>query len=324
MINMQQNFIDRLKLTLPAYQNPAQSIADCLDISLNEAYKKIRNKSALTLQQIVKLSDTFKIPIVYQPEDTPTVTFSYPKIEGGAPNMEDYLLDLLSNLKLIHASKEKHLTIVTDDIPLFHLFKYPELTAFKLFFWFESLSSTPQRFERSFVMENITTVAQELNRIYLEIPSTEIWAKNSIHGSLEQIRYAFEAGYIGDHSLAEELVVQLRYCLTDMNMYAMSSKKTIDVSHTFNWYNCDVLGTIAYLAEMNGTKVCFNRFNTFNFLKTEDPEYCLQTKAWMQSLMRKSVSFSGQGEKHRNKYIYQAFQECDALIKEISGERNGN
>lgn len=319
MTDIQNNFIERLKLTLPSYQNAAQSIADCLEISLNEAYKKIRNKSALTLQQMVKLADAFKVPIIYQPEQGAMVTFSYPKIEGEQPGMESYLLDLLRHLKLIHASKEKHLTIVTDDIPLFHLFKYPELSAFKLFFWFESISGQPQKFDRSFITESMVQITQELNRIYLEIPSTEIWAKNSIHGSLEQIRYAYEAGYINDKALAEEIVGQLRYCLTDMNMYAMSSKKTIDAAHTFNWYNCDVLGTIAYLAEMNGSMACFNRFNTFNFLRTEDPNYCEQTKLWTQSLMRKSVSFSGQGEKHRNKYIYQAFQECDALIQEISG-----
>ncbi|ALL08591.1 hypothetical protein AQ505_25870 [Pedobacter sp. PACM 27299] len=78
------------------------------------------------------------------------------------------------------------------------------------------------------------------------------------------------------------------------------------------------MGTIAYLAEADGTTACFIRFNTFNFLKTEDHNYCSQTKIWMQSLMRKSVSFSGQGEKLRNKYLYQAFQECDALIREIA------
>lgn len=333
MTSIQADFIEKLKQALPPYQNAAQSIADCLEISLNEAYKKIRNKSALTLQQLSKLSDTFKVPISYEPENGSKVTFSYsaigggnlslagmsPDLEGGQSGMESYLFDLLQNLKSIHGAKNKHLTIATDDIPLFHLFKYPELSAFKLFFWFESIVGHTQKFDSTFITESIVQLTQELNRTYLEIPSTEIWAKNSIHRSLEQIRYAFEAGYINDKSLAEELVVQLRYCLTDMNMYAMSSKKTIDIAHTFNWYNCDVLGTIAYLAEVNGNMVCFNRFNTFNFLKTDDLNYCEQTRRWIQSLMRKSVSFSGQGEKHRNKYIYQAFQECDALIREISG-----
>ena len=69
MTDIQANFIERLKSALPAYQNPAQSIAECLDISLNESYKKIRNKSALTLQQLIKLADQFKIPLIYHPVD---------------------------------------------------------------------------------------------------------------------------------------------------------------------------------------------------------------------------------------------------------------
>lgn len=314
---MQEHFIERLRRALPSHQNVAQSIADCLGISVNEAYKKIRNQSALTISQLVKLSDAFKVSIIYQPGQQEIVTFSYSKIEKDFAGIEHYMTDLLRQLKSIHSAKEKHLTIVTDDIPLFHLFKYPELSAFKLFFWLESISDQPVRFDRNFVMESVLEVSRELNQLYLEIPSTEIWSKDCIQGSLKQIRYAHEAGFISDNSLAEELITQLRYCLTDMNMYAMSSKKTIDAAHTFNWYNCDVLSTIVYLVEINNVTTCFNRFNTFNFLKTEDTEYCEQTKRWVQSLIRKSVSFSGQGEKHRNKYIYQAFQECDTLIRDI-------
>lgn len=315
---MQEQFIEKLRTALPTNQSLAQSISETLGISLNEAYKKIRNQSALTLQQMVKLSDRYQVSIMYQPGQQDIVSFSYSRISNQVAGAEQYLADLLKQLKLIHAAKEKHLTVVTDDIPLFHLFKYPELSAFKLFFWLESISDGPSIFDRNFIAGITLQASRELNQLYLEIPSTEIWSKDCIQGSLMQIRYAFEAGFIADKALAEELITQLRYCLTDMNMYAMSSKKTIDAKHSFNWYNCDVLSSIAYVAETNGAIACFNRFNTFNFLKTEDPEYCRQTKRWIQGLIRKSVSFSGQGEKHRNKYIYQAFQECDALIREIA------
>ncbi|WP_412467497.1 hypothetical protein [Pedobacter sp. KLB.chiD] len=53
-------------------------------------------------------------------------------------------------------------------------------------------------------------------------------------------------------------------------------------------------------------------------IKTEDQAYCKQTKLWMQGLIMKSVSFSGQGEKHRNKYLYNAFAKCDKLLREIT------
>ncbi|RZL44907.1 MAG: hypothetical protein EOP00_18700 [Pedobacter sp.] len=318
MINLQVNYFEQLKSAIPAYQNLAQSVAEALSITINEAYKKIRGTSVLNLSQITRLADYFNVPFIYKPDQLPTVTFDYLSVDQETPNMLLYLQDLLKNLKHIHGSNKKHITITTDDIPLFHFFKYPELTCFKLFFWSDSAMNNATKFDPSSFDEEIILLSKELNQIYLEIPCTEIWAKDTVHGTIEQIRYAFEAGYI-DHFLALQIIEQIRYCLTDMNMYAISSKKTIDPAHVFNWYNCDVLGSISYLVDYAGSMACYNRFNTFNYLKTDDQSYCEQTKNWMQSLIKKSVSFSGQGEKHRNKFIYNAFAECDHLIKEING-----
>ncbi|RZJ68990.1 MAG: hypothetical protein EOO47_24330 [Flavobacterium sp.] len=317
MDNLQVKYFKQVKLSIPPFQNLAQSVAEVLSITINEAYKKIRGNSQLNLQQIIKLSDYFGVPFIYKPDQLPTVTFDYLSVDQEIPNMLLYLKDLHKNLKQIQKSSKKHITITTDDIPLFHFFKYPELTCFKLFFWSDSAMNTTTKFDPSSFDEEIIAIAKQLNEIYLEIPCTEIWAKDTVHGTIEQIRYAFEAGYI-EKDLALLIIEQVRYCLTDMNMYAISSKKTIDPEHSFNWYNCDVLGSISYLVDYNGSLACYNRFNTFNYLKTEDRSYCEQTKNWMQSLIKKSISFSGQGEKHRNKFIYNAFSECDNLLKEIS------
>ncbi|SER36812.1 helix-turn-helix domain-containing protein [Pedobacter rhizosphaerae] len=313
----QIDFFNSIKSTIPDYQNLAQTVAEVLTISTNEAYKKIRGNSILNLQQIIRLSDHFGIPFLYKPDQLPTVTFDYLSVDQEIPNMLLYLKDLLKNLQVIHLSKSKHITITTDDIPLFHFFKYPELTCFKLFYWSDSVMNADTKFDPSIFTDEIISLAKALNQLYLEIPSTEIWAKDTVHGTIEQIRYAYEARYISP-ILAEQIIEQVRYCLTDMNMYAIASKKTIDPSHTFNWYNCDVLGSISYLIDFKDRMACYNRFNTFNYLRTEDQPYCLQTKNWMQGLIMKSISFSGQGEKHRNKFLYHAFAECDNLIAEIN------
>jgi len=317
MDNQQVLFFQAIRAALPEYQNLALSVAEELGISTNEAYKKIRGDSNLTFQQIIKLSDCFDVPFLYNPKQSLSVTFSYLSVNEDL-DMIGYLRNLLDNIKAIKNSNKKHITITTDDIPLFHFFKYPELTSFKLFFWANSANNLEMPFSSSFLSDEIIKISKELHSTYLEIPSTEIWSKDTVTGTLEQIRYAFEAGHLTDTELTLKIVEQVRYCLTDMNMYAISSKKTIDPNHTFNWYNCDVLGSIAYLVDFKDRMACYNRFNTFNYLRTEDQAYCKQTKQWMQGLIMKSVSFSGQGEKHRNKYLYNAFAECDKLLREIT------
>lgn len=317
MTNQQVLFFETIKSSLPEYQNLAQSIAEVLNISINEAYKKIRGNSTLNLPQITSLCNHFQVSFTYQPNNLPNVTFDYMDL-GQAPNMQAYLTNLLENLKAIKKRKDKHITITTDDIPLFHFFKYPELTCYKLFFWADNALDGATVFDMKLFSEEILATAKEMHQLYLEIPSTEIWSKDTVIGTLEQIRYGFDAGFIKDKALAVQIVEQLRYCLTDMNMYALSSKKTIDPTHTFNWYNCDVLGGICYLIDFGDDMKCYNRFNTFNYLSTNDKTYCQQTKTWATSLIRRSISFSGQGEKHRNKFLYNSFAECDNLIREIN------
>lgn len=321
MINSQELFFGSIRSVLPSYQNLAQSVADVLGISINEAYKKVRGDSKLSLSQLISLSDHFEVPFVHSPKQSLSVTFDYLNVNEDL-DMVNYLQNLLDNINAIKKSKKKHITITTDDIPVFHFFKYPELTSFKLFFWANSANNNDLTFNASFLTEDISRISKELHQSYLEIPSTEIWSKDTITGTIEQIRYAYEAGHIQDKDMAIKIIEQVRYCLTDMNMYAISSKKTIDPGHTFNWYNCDVLGSIAYLVELGENMRCFNRFNTFNYLKTEDAHYCSQTKQWMQGLIKKSMAFSGQGEKHRNKYLYTSFAECDKLINEINQQHS--
>ena len=148
--------------------------------------------------------------------------------------MVNYLQNLLNHIKAIKNSKHKHITITTDDIPVFHFFKYPELTGFKLLFWSNSTNKQTIVYNDSFISEEIIDLSKELNAAYLEIPSTEIWSKDTITGTIEQIRYAFEAGHLSDTKLAVKIIEQVKYCLTDMNMYAIGSKKSIDPNHTFN------------------------------------------------------------------------------------------
>ncbi len=312
MSNAQSLFFTHLKASLPLHYNLPQTVAQILNISLNETYKKIKGASSLSLQQLAQLCDELKFSYQYQPNQGDTITFSYPKMVAGKREMKSFLLDMLENLKAIHKLKNKLIKVTTDDIPLFYLFKYPELTAFKLHFWADSLGAETEGASLFELNDEIKKITKSLNELYLEIPSIEIWDKDTLHGSIEQIVFAYEAGLLKDKVLAETILMQLKACLEDVNSYALKSSK-ID-GFGFDWYLCDVLGSICYLVNGNDVLTSFNRFNTFNYLKTNDFGYCNQTDKWMDILINRSVSFSGNGAKHRAKYLKDAFSDIDRAI----------
>lgn len=314
----QSDFFDHLKQLSPPYQNIAQHIADILKISTNESYKKIRGKSALSFAQLIELCDAFKVPFSYDPNGSGYISFKQPIFSSSEFDVKLYLQELLTNITTVGKLNSKHIYLTTDDIPLFHFFKFPELTCFKLFFWTDSLKSSKDKFDKDYIKDDVIAITTQISKAYLEIPSTEIWSKDTVHGTIEQIRYAVEAGYLQDTQLAVTILEQLKNCLADINSYAIEGRKSNNEKHTFNWYCCDVLGSISYLVESPTGMTCYNRFNTFGYLKTDNPHYSLQTKEWMNQLRRKSVSYSGHGEKDRNRYLNISNREIDQLIDEVT------
>ncbi|RYD71991.1 MAG: hypothetical protein EOP55_19605 [Sphingobacteriales bacterium] len=106
--------------------------------------------------------------------------------------------------------------------------------------------------------------------------------------------------------------------MEDIKSYSLNSRKTPNPDHKFRWYANDVLGSICYLVEGDGSLISFNRFNTFNYLKTQNNDFCSSINSWMDILIKKSVSFSGNGEKQRNRYLNNANLDIQNLLNEIN------
>ena len=125
--------------------------------------------------------------------------------------------------------------MITDDIPVFYLFKYAELAAFKLLFWQSSITDNSPSFCFDAIDQTLLGKCTELNQIYLQIPTVEIWGKNAVDYTVEQIRYTWEAGILTDRNFLITIINQLKDCFQDVSAYAKSGRKSIDDTHTFDW-----------------------------------------------------------------------------------------
>lgn len=319
MKKIQQDFFVLIKQRVPAYINLAQNIAGVLEISNNESYKKINGKSPLSLHHILKLCNHYAIPFTYSPAGAVAVNFSYPELNKESAQMMNHLKRILAQLQLVKDAEHKQLMIATDDIPFFYLFKHLELSLFKLSYWQSSLAEHSTKFASVQENEELIQLISDIHALYLEIPATEIWSKNALLGTIDQIKYAFDAGIIESTALALLLVEQLQDVLDNIGTYAITGKKTTDDKHLFEWFQCDVVGSVTFLLKFENYSMCFNRFNTFNYLETTDEVFCKNTEQWIQKLIKKSTCFSGHGEKYRNIYLNQSQQSCADLISYIKG-----
>ncbi len=318
MEQLQVRFLQQLTLKLKANQHLADALTQVLYISKSEAYKKINGKSLLTLPQIQTICNHFHISFaVYDEQTSNSSTISFTPFHTGKIGVKEYIRNLESFLQSIANAKVKKLTCATDDIPIFHLFQYPELTAFKLHFWqMRVIEKAPFKLSMNEWGSSLLNPALHMHELYLQIPSVEIWTKTSLLNTLEQIKYASETGIITDKKLGRIICAQLRDALSNIEVYAVTRKKQADNnSSLFDWYFYDIIGTITYLAEMDGRLAGFVRFNTFNTIQEENGPLCNEVSHWLQSLIQDATGFSGQGSVQRNKYLAKAYEQCDAMAE---------
>lgn len=311
----QTEFLKQFAGKLPATQKIVDAIAEVLDISKSEAYKKITGKTLLALPQIQLLCDHFNVNFaIHGQHNRSSSIVSFAPFHTGKVGVKEYVGSLERFLSDIAASKERKLTCATDDIPLFHLFKYPELTAFKLHFWqMRVIDKAPFKFKMNDWGPSILQPAAHMHELYLQIPSVEVWTKTSLLNTLEQIRYAAEAGIITDKKFGRLICSQLREALSNIEVYAVNRSKQGNKEVMFDWYFYDIIGTITYLAEMDGRLTTYVRFNTFNTIREENGPLCIEVKHWLDSLIQDATGFSGQGSVQRNKYLAKAYEQCDAM-----------
>ncbi len=317
MDQVQANFFKQIVKKKTTGKKLSDELVDLLGISKGEAYKKINTKSLLTITQIKLLCDKFQVRFTIDgKENRSSSNINFTPFHTGKVAVKDYINSLEKYLTNIAASKNRKLSCATDDIPIFHLFQYPELTAFKLHFWqMRIIDQASFKFNMNDYGASVLQPAAKLHDLYKTIPSVEIWTKSSLLNTLDQIRYAAEAKIITDKTVGKLICSQLRSTLADIELYAINRNKSTKGEASFDWYFYDIIGTVTYLAEMDGELGTFIRFNTFNSIQEENGPLCTEVKYWLENLIKDATGFSGHGSVQRNKYLAAAYEQCDEMAE---------
>ncbi|MEJ7677383.1 MAG: helix-turn-helix domain-containing protein [Segetibacter sp.] len=159
----------------------AKEIAKLLGISTSEAYNKIAGKSMLTLPQIHLLCKTYNLNFLISSNKSYSSTLvEFLPFHQQNIAIDKYLFIINKILVDINSVKDKKLICATEDIPILHMFKYPELSAFKIYCWnrrnqMNHPNDTVPIFTRESISEENVKAAYELYLLYNQIPGVEIW-----------------------------------------------------------------------------------------------------------------------------------------------------
>jgi hypothetical protein len=311
MKEIQKNFLIAVGKKLGSEKLVATELMATLGISKSLAYSKIAGESLLTTLQIEVLCKKFGLNFsIIGTEKKADSEVSFMHLYHNSVSIKDYVKSLQNILETIITADDKKLSCATDDIPFFHLFKYPEITSFKLHFWNSRVHKNEQhRFDFAWPNKEVLQITNNIYELYQSIPSVEVWTQNSLMNTVAQIKYAVASKLLTDKGLGKTICQQLRHTLQDIERYAIHHKKGIDNNVPFDWYYHNIIGCISYLAETDGNKTVFLRFNTFNNMHGYNNPLCDEVKNWMDSLIKDSTSFNFEG----SRFLETAYNNCDEL-----------
>jgi hypothetical protein len=313
---IQQSFFNTLKNTLPPYVSMVDEIADVLNIGHDSVYRRIRGEKPLNISEIKLLCDHFHISLdqVLQINND-AVVFRAPGINGEVISFVDYLKGILQQLQYFNSFKQKELLYFCKDMTFFHFYLFPEIAAFKTFFWIKTIQNHPDYQHQLFSLEDFPfrdcfAIGQEIIHEYNTIPCVELWNYESINSSISQIEYYRDAGIFANQSDLNVVVDSLLKTLDHLQLQAEKGVKFMpgatEVSYKapLRFYvNEVVLGSNTILVELDDSKLSIITYSVLSYLLTRDPRFNDNAFKSFKNLVSRSVLISSTGEKERNRFF---------------------
>lgn len=286
-------------------------IAETLEVSKDSVYRRIRGKTFLMPNEIMRLALKFKVSIdslIYQNHDV--VLFQYRPMTKPIKSFDEYLKSIFYDIERLHRTPNHRLFYASSDIPIFLFLSVPELTSIKMYIWGRMIWNLDYFKERPFDFDVLPPssqiLAREVSKHYLQIPSTDIWSINILDNTLNQIDYLINIGGFKDLKDAITICDKLLELVMTMKYMAETGKKgsnkaNIDASTIdFELYHNEIAHTNnTVMASSDEGKVVFTSYDNPNFLRSTDQQFGKNTERWFKKVVAQSSSISVNTERKR-------------------------
>jgi hypothetical protein len=311
---MQTHFFSHIKERLPYHLSLADEIAAVLNISNDSAYRRIRGDKALSFDEIQKIAIHFKVSMdQFLHLQGNTVIFSGNYINRESFDFKNYLQGIVNQLTYFHSAQKAELFYLNKDIPIFHHFMFPELAAFKCFFWSRYNLNNSQYNKSQFLIEDFIplfeNIGKKISNLYLEIPSTEIWNLDCVNTTIRQINFYRESKVFKSHedlmtifSCLEKLIDHVEEQAARGHKFP-HQKPHLPAARYNVFINHFLLGDNMVAVDMDGVKMVFLNHNVINYLQTTDSQFIDYTFETLHTLLKKSTLISEVGEQDRENFF---------------------
>ena len=312
--SVQENLFQTIRTRLAPNISFVHDLSELLGISYDSAYRRIRGEKELSLEELKTICLHYRISIdsLFNFRND-HVVFSSLAIGQNGLDIEKWLRSLLVAMKQIHAAKEREIIYAAKDIPVFYYFEFPEIAAFKIYFWNKAMIPSSGYEGRKITLdapESLYETGRQLLSMYVKIPTIEIWSEETICSILRQIEYCFLSGFFEKvedvYRLCDVLEAWLHHVQSqaEQGYQFMFGREPEGIANNYRLFHNEVLvSDNTILVQVDGQKTSYTTYNVINQLITTNPVFCDQVENSLRNLMQKSTMISGTSAKERYRFF---------------------
>lgn len=328
-MEIQEKFLAELANKLGSKRKVAKAIMDTLEISQDSCYRRTRGETQFSIEEMMKLCLGYHISfdtLISAPNKN-QIFFTKRDLTEFDYSFSKYLSDILEEFQKIGALTDVKLTIASQDLPLFKLFNFPQLTRFKFHFWSQHVVHKKDKIGEKFKFENLSNevwnLANNIHVAYARIPSDEILNPDTLRGLVREISSHYKNNGFDEKLTVIKLLNSVRKLTDHMEAECDDEQKKI-IGHApleKDNYRCYlnrayIPDNTALIQTKEYTSV-FHTHNVMNFLNTNNSKYIDDTKLTITGFKRNSDLISGKNEGLRKDFFNGIRAFIDQAEKEL-------
>ena len=309
----QQAFFRHIKEILPPHLSMVDEVSGILEISNDSAYRRIRGEKPITLEEIKKLCQHYKISLDQLLHlNSDSFLFSGRITNNTDFTFENWLQACEQVLDMVLKYRPNHMFYLAKEIPFFYYFLIPEIAAFKCFFFMKSILYYDDWKNTTFSIKDDYSKYQpvwtRISNKFASIPGTEIWSIENITSTIHQIEFYRATGVLTSDDDALCLLDKLIELINHIEKQAeygiklrllQKPDKESSIATYKMFINELIMGDNMQLVQIGDKQITYINHSVINFIATSDLAFNQYMKKTVMGISQKSTPVSEVNEKER-------------------------
>lgn len=310
---LQITLFDIIRERVKDPKNWIDEISGKLNLSKSAVYKKVNATSSLSLEELSNLLVEYDISFdqLIRP-DQPNLIFNFPYLTRQVGSFLDFLSPLKQSITLFSRLPNNYVTYATHELPIFYWLLSRDVSYFKLYSFARTLWDLEGYKNRQFDLSDFSgeqVIMKEATQIagyFMEMPSTELWNKNLLGNTLNQIKYFADSGIFANIDDAISLCDSLESIINHVEAMAEAGRKFLpgtepsDKNPEFRLYHNEIAHTNnTVLVESDSTQAVFTTYDSPNFIVSQDEALVEYTSNWFDKLIEHSLPVAREARRSR-------------------------